>query len=160
MAEATSAIAWFAEAQARFTLKAGTAAGRPVPRTTSRPRFGALTDGITWPITTVPIDSGAISVRSTSSRTHAFARSSAVRSRYTVPALANGVRQPATTATRAFALIRGVGLAKGARTAILSHRGRQGPGARRSTPSSSLTPRDRDAILLSIMRFGIGRPDR
>ncbi len=58
MAEATSAIASLAEAQARFTVWAGMSSGRPVPSTTSRARLGAFTDGITWPMTTVPIERG------------------------------------------------------------------------------------------------------
>ena len=52
MAVATSAIASLADAQARFTVWAGLALGRPVDSTTSRPRFGAFTEGMTWPITT------------------------------------------------------------------------------------------------------------
>ena len=81
MAEATSAIASLADAHARFTVWAGTAFGRPVPSTTSRARLGAFTEGITWPITTPSTRAGSISVRSTSSRTQALARSTAVRSR-------------------------------------------------------------------------------
>ena len=97
--EATSAIAWFAEAQARLTVWAGTDFGSPAPRATSRPRFGALTEGTTCPMTTVPIEAGSTSVRSRSSRTQTFPRSTAVRSRNTVPERANGVRHPATIAT-------------------------------------------------------------
>jgi hypothetical protein len=77
----TSAMAWLAEAHARLTVWAGTLAGSPLPRTTSRARLGALTDGMTWPITTVSTAPGSSSVRSTSSRTQALARSTAVRSR-------------------------------------------------------------------------------
>ena len=50
-------------------------------------------------MTTVPIEAGSTSVRSRSSRTQTFARSTAVRSRNTVPERANGVRHPATIAT-------------------------------------------------------------
>ncbi len=56
--DATSAIAWFAEAHARLTVWAGTDFGSPAPRATSRPRFGALTEGTTCPMTTVPIEAG------------------------------------------------------------------------------------------------------
>ena len=100
IADATSAIAWLAEAQARFTVWAGTSFGRPAPSTASRARFGAFTDGTTWPMTTAPTEPGSTSVRSSSSRTQALARSTAVRSRKTVPERAKGVRQPATMATR------------------------------------------------------------
>ena len=77
----TSAIASPADAQARLTVWAGMLTGRPVPRTTSRARLGAATDGMTWPMTTVSTAAGSASLRSTSSRTHARARSTAVRSR-------------------------------------------------------------------------------
>ena len=99
IAFATWAMASLAEAQARFTVRPGTPGGRPTRSAVSRPRLGAFTDGMTWPITTVPIQAGSASVRSRSSRTQAVARSRAVRSRNAVPALANGVRQPASTAT-------------------------------------------------------------
>ena len=81
MAEITSTIASFADAHARFTVCAGTDRGSGVRSTTSRPRFGAFTDGTTWPITTMPTTAGSISVRSSSSRTAAVPRSSAVMSR-------------------------------------------------------------------------------
>ena len=81
IAEATSTIAWLADAQARFTVCAGTDAGRPTPSTTSRARLGAFTEGMTCPITTVSTQAGSSSVRSTSSRTQVRARSRAVRSR-------------------------------------------------------------------------------
>jgi hypothetical protein len=97
--EATSAIAWLADAQARLTVCAGTDFGSPARRDTSRPRFGALTEGTTWPMTSVPIEAGSTSVRSRSSRTQAFPRSRAVRSRNAVPERTNGVRHPATIAT-------------------------------------------------------------
>ena len=81
ISDATSTIAWLAEAQALFTVWAGTDGGSPALRTTSRARLGALTEGMTCPITTMSTAPGSISVRSTSSRTHVRARSSAVRSR-------------------------------------------------------------------------------
>ena len=96
---ATSAIAWLADAQARFTVWAGTSFGNPTPRPTSRARFGAWTEGTTCPITTAPIEAGSTSERSRSSRTQALPRSTALRSRSAVPERANGVRHPAMTAT-------------------------------------------------------------
>jgi hypothetical protein len=96
---ATSAIAWLAEAQARFTVWAGTSLGRPTPSPTSRARFGAWTEGTTWPMTTAPIAVGSTSDRSRSSRTQAFPRSIALSSLSVVPERAKGVRHPAMTAT-------------------------------------------------------------
>src|SRR6266850_6085837 len=100
IALATSAMASLAEAQARLTVWAGMPGGIAVPRTTSRARLGARTDGMTCPMTTVSTQAGSASARSISSRTQMRARSTAERSRYTVEALAKGVRQPAITATR------------------------------------------------------------
>ena len=93
-------MASLAEAHARFTVWAGMPGGMAVPRTTSRARLGARTDGMTCPMTTVSTQAGSASARSISSRTQMRARSTAERSRYTVEALAKGVRQPAITATR------------------------------------------------------------
>ena len=81
ISEATSAMASLAEAHARFTVWAGTAAGSPARRTTSRARFGAFTEGMTCPSTTVSTHAASTSARSTSSRTQAVARSTAVSSR-------------------------------------------------------------------------------
>ena len=81
IADATSAIAWLADAQARLTVWAGTDFGSGTRRLTSRARLGAFTEGTTCPITTISMAAGSISVRSISSRTAAVARSIAVRSR-------------------------------------------------------------------------------
>ena len=47
-----AAILALEEAQARPTVKAGTVAGMPEPRVTSRAMFGSCTDWITVPYTT------------------------------------------------------------------------------------------------------------
>src|SRR6187431_516843 len=93
-------MASLADAHARFTVWAGIPGGMAVPSTTSRARLGARTDGLAWPMTTVSTQAGSASERSISSRTQMRARATAERSRYTVEALAKGVRQPAITATR------------------------------------------------------------
>jgi len=77
------AIASLAEAQARHGVGRALL-GEPVDSTTSG-RGSGLHRGMTWPITTYPMPLGSTSVRSTSSRTQALARSSAVRSRRRCP---------------------------------------------------------------------------
>jgi hypothetical protein len=54
----TCVMASLAEAQAQFTVRPGTPGGRPTRSTVSRPRLGAFTEGMTWPITMVPIRPG------------------------------------------------------------------------------------------------------
>src|SRR5260221_5768758 len=93
-------MASLAEAHARFTVWAGMPGGMAVPRTTSRARLGARTEGMTFPMTTVSTQAGSASARSISSRTQMRARSTAEMSRYTAEALARGGRQAAITATR------------------------------------------------------------
>ena len=64
------------------------------------PGSGPSPTGSPGPWPRCPPRPASTSARSTSSRTQAVARSTAVRSRKTVPAFAKGVRQPAAMATR------------------------------------------------------------
>src|SRR3989442_6629135 len=93
-------IAWPAEAQARFKEKAGVSLGNWGRRLTSRATFGTSADGTTCPKITSSTSGPSKFVRSSSSRAAYRARSTARASFNTVPDLQNGVRHPATTATR------------------------------------------------------------
>ena len=93
-------MARFDEAQARLTELPGIVIGRVARNTTSRPRLGACSAGMTTPNTEASISAGSMSDRSTSSAAATPARSTTSMSRSAVPALANGVRQPARIATR------------------------------------------------------------
>src|SRR6266545_1060815 len=87
-------------AQARETVWAWTLRGSCVRSTISRPMRVTVEDGITCPNTTESTSFGGIPVRATSSFTTSAPRSTAERSRKSVPALTKGVRSPATTAAR------------------------------------------------------------
>src|SRR5438270_1599555 len=93
-------MAWFAEAQARFSEYAGISLGSCGSRLTSRATFGTSGEGTTWPKMTSSTSVPSRFVRSISSRAAYRARSTARASFSDVPALVNGVRTPATTATR------------------------------------------------------------
>ncbi len=67
---------------------------------TSRAMLGATTDGTTVPKTTMSTSSPSRFVRWISSAAQRRPRSMAVCDLKTVPARTNGVRTPATTATR------------------------------------------------------------
>ncbi len=96
---AAEVIAWFAEAHARLTLKAGLVGGMPAASATSRPTFGASMLGTTTPYTTSSTSSGSSSARDSSSRTATVPSCVGLMSRNHEPAFANGVRQPSTIAT-------------------------------------------------------------
>jgi hypothetical protein len=93
-------IAWFAEAHARLTVYASVPLGSIGISATSRAMFGAITDGTTVPYTTASTFFPSRFVRWMSSATANLPSSIAVKSFRAVPAFANGVRTPATTATR------------------------------------------------------------
>ncbi len=97
---AASVMAWFAEAHARLTVYASTPLGMIGNSDTSRAMLGATTDGTTVPYTTASTSLPSSSVRCSNSATHSFPSSIALRCLSAVPAFANGVRTPATTATR------------------------------------------------------------
>ena len=97
---AASVIAWLAEAQARLTVNACVDFGRCGISETSRAMFGAMTDGMTVPKTSASTCAPSSSERWMSSATTRRPRSIAETERSVVPARANGVRSPATMATR------------------------------------------------------------
>ena len=97
---AASVIAWLADAQARETVHDCTPLGRCGIRDTSRAMLGASTDGTTVPNTSRSTSVLSTPVRWMSSATTARPRSIADIALRTVPARANGVRRPATIATR------------------------------------------------------------
>src|SRR3954463_14556625 len=69
-------------------------------RLTSRATLGVRTEGTTWLNTTSSTSRPSTSLRKSSSRAAWRARVTALTSRKRGPLLANGVRTPATTATR------------------------------------------------------------
>src|ERR1051325_11334901 len=93
-------MAWLAEAQARVKEEAGISFGNCGSRLTSRPMFGTRADGTTCPKITSSTSWPSRFVRSSSSRVAYRPRSTARAFFNAVPALLNGVRTPATTATR------------------------------------------------------------
>jgi hypothetical protein len=93
-------IAWFAEAHARLTLNASTPLGKIGRSDTSRAMFGATTDGTTVPKTSASTSLPSRLLRCISSATHSLPRSIALIDLKSVPARTNGVRTPATIATR------------------------------------------------------------
>src|SRR2546427_755388 len=100
MASAALVMACRLVAQARTTEYASRFLGSPAARPTSRAMFGSCTDGITVPKTIWSMARTGISARCTSSATTCLPSSNAERSLKEVPALTNGVRRPATIATR------------------------------------------------------------
>src|SRR6185295_4475336 len=100
IASAPNVIARFDEAHAKLTVVPTTSCGSDRRNTTSRPRFGAWSAGITQPNTERSISVGSIPVRAISSPAAALERSTTSMLAKSVPALANGVRQPSTKATR------------------------------------------------------------
>jgi hypothetical protein len=97
---AASVIAWLALAQARLTECASTRLGRCGMSDTSRAMLGASTDGTTVPKMRASTSSPERLVRCSSSATHSRPSSIAESDLSPVPDLANGVRTPATMATR------------------------------------------------------------
>ena len=93
-------IAWFAQAHARLTENAWTPLGSDGLSAISRAMFGASTEGMTVPKTSMSISRPVRLVRAMSSQTTRRPRSSALTERSVVPERAKGVRRPATIATR------------------------------------------------------------
>jgi hypothetical protein len=99
--------AWLADAHALVTVNAGTEGGTPEPSAISLAIFGVLTEGMTFPINTLSISFGAISVLFRSSTAAIFPRSREERFSKSVPDFANGVLRPRIMATR-FPLLSGL----------------------------------------------------
>ena len=97
---AASVAAWIEVAQAREVVCAGSVRGSSVRSTTSRPMSEESCEGMTWPKMRASNSERARPLRATSSFTRTAPRSTAVRSLKSPPDLRNGVRSPATTATR------------------------------------------------------------
>ena len=93
-------MAWLADAQARLTVNDWTPLGSMGSSETSRAMFGATTEGTTVPYTIISTSLPSISLRWISSATQCLPSSIAVSFLSVVPDLANGVRTPATMATR------------------------------------------------------------
>ena len=87
-------------AQARATVCAWTFRGSWLRSTISRPMRVTVLEGMTWPKTTESTSRGEIRLRATSSFTTSDPRSTADRSRKSVPDFTNGVRSPSMTAAR------------------------------------------------------------
>src|SRR5215203_1584344 len=86
------------EAQARLTVTPGTRTGSEVRKTTSRPRFGALSAGTTTPKIDMSISMGSMPERAISSAAATLARSVTSMFMKSVPDLMKGVRQPSMMA--------------------------------------------------------------
>jgi hypothetical protein len=97
---AASVMAWLADAQARLTVKLCTPRGSCGMSEISRAMLGSATFCTTVPNTTACTSAGSSSARASSSATQRWPSSVALRRESAEPARANGVRRPATMATR------------------------------------------------------------